>query len=120
MFNNGLLSRDFTYIDDIVEGTVRVIDHLPASEDVLDGVAYKIYNIGCGHPMQLMDFIRTLEEVLGKRAEIMMMPMQKGDVYTTYADTLKLEQGMHYKPKIELEEGVQRFVEWIHFSGIDL
>ena len=119
VFNNGNLSRDFTYIDDIVEGVTRVISKVP---EICENhpVPAEVYNIGCGHPMQLMDFIRTLEEVLGKRAEIMMMPMQKGDVYTTYADTLKLEQGMHYKPKIELEEGVQRFVEWIHFSGIDL
>ena len=119
VFNNGNLSRDFTYIDDIVGGVVRVVDKAPETSEN-PPVPAEVYNIGCGHPMQLMDFIRTLEEALGRKAQMEMLPMQKGDVYTTYADTSRLEQDMHYKPKVELEEGVQRFIEWIHFSEIDL
>lgn len=111
VFNNGNLSRDFTYIDDIIEGVVRVIDKAPASTDK-HPVPAEVYNIGCGHPMQLMDFIRTLEKSLGKKAEMNMMPMQKGDVYTTYADTTKLERDFGYKPHVTLEEGIARFVEW--------
>lgn len=112
VFNNGQLSRDFTYIDDIVEGTVRVIDHFPVSEDVPDGVAYKIYNIGCGHPMQLMDFIHELEQALGREARKVYLPMQQGDVYQTYADTSRLEQEVGYKPRVSLHEGIGRFIEW--------
>lgn len=111
VFNNGNLSRDFTYIDDIIEGVVRVIDKAPAATDK-HPVPAEVYNIGCGHPMQLMDFIRTLEKSLGKKAEMNMMPMQKGDVYTTYADTTKLERDFGYKPHVTLEEGIARFVEW--------
>lgn len=111
VFNNGNLSRDFTYIDDIIEGVVRVIDKAPAATDE-HPVPAEVYNIGCGHPMQLMDFIRTLEKSLGRKAEMNMMPMQKGDVYTTYADTTKLERDFGYKPHVTLEEGIARFVEW--------
>lgn len=111
VFNNGNLSRDFTYIDDIIEGVVRVIDKAPATTDE-HPVPAEVYNIGCGHPMQLMDFIRTLEKSLGKKAEMNMMPMQKGDVYTTYADTTKLERDFGYKPHVTLEDGISRFVEW--------
>lgn len=111
VFNNGNLSRDFTYIDDIIEGVVRVIDKAPAVSDE-HPVPAEVYNIGCGHPMQLMDFIRTLERTLDKKAEMKMMPMQKGDVYTTYADTTKLERDFGYKPHVTLEDGISRFVEW--------
>lgn len=112
VFNNGQLSRDFTYIDDIVEGTVRVIDHLPVPADTPDGVAYRIYNIGCGHPVQLMDFIGEMEQALGREARKVYLPMQQGDVYQTYADTSRLEQEVGYKPKISLHEGIGRFIEW--------
>ena len=111
VFNNGNLSRDFTYIDDIIEGVLRVIDKAPISTENKP-VAADVYNIGCGHPMQLMDFIHTLEVALGKKAEMKMLPMQKGDVYTTYADTIKLEQNMGYKPKVSLKEGIEEFVKW--------
>lgn len=107
VFNNGNLSRDFTYIDDIIEGVVRVIDHAPVCE-----IPAEIYNIGCGHPMPLMNFIHTLEEKLGRKAEMKMLPMQQGDVYTTYADTSKLERDMGYKPHVSLDEGIGKFVEW--------
>ena len=78
VFNNGQLSRDFTYIDDIVEGTVRVIDHLPVPADTPDGVAYRIYNIGCGHPVQLMDFIGEMEQALGREARKVYLPHAAG------------------------------------------
>ena len=111
VFNNGNLSRDFTYINDIIEGVLRVIDKAPVPADN-HPVPAEVYNIGCGHPMQLMDFIHTLERSLSAKAEMKMMPMQKGDVYTTYADTTKLERDFGYKPHVTLEEGIARFVEW--------
>ncbi len=107
VFNNGDLSRDFTYIEDIVEGVVRVIDHAPEGD-----VPAEVYNIGCGHPMQLMDFIRTLEEALETKAVMEMLPMQPGDVYTTYADTRKLADRMGYRARVELPEGVGHFARW--------
>ena len=115
VFNNGNLSRDFTYIDDIIEGVIRVIDKAPEKE-----IPAEIYNIGCGHPIQLMDFIHTLENALGKEARMIMMPMQKGDVYTTYADTTKLEKDLGYKAQTELKAGISNFVEWYnsYFSSL--
>ena len=107
VFNNGNLSRDFTFIDDIVEGVLRVVE----TEQSKCAVA-KVYNIGCGHPMQLMDFIHTLETAIGKKAEMNFLPMQQGDVYQTYADTTKLENDFGYKPKTLLKDGIERFVEW--------
>ena len=113
IFNGGDLSRDFTYIDDIVEGVLRVIDKVPTGE-----VPYKIYNIGCSQPVKLMDFISTLEQALGREANKEMLPMQAGDVYQTYADTTHLEQDFGYCPKTSLKEGIGRFVEWyIEFYG---
>ncbi len=107
VFNNGNLSRDFTYIDDIIEGTIRVIDRIPTNSP-----AYKIYNIGCGHPTQLMDFIHTIEHCMGTKAKMNMQPMQPGDVYQTYADTTKLEKEIGYKPKVKLTEGIDKFIKW--------
>ena len=111
VFNNGNLSRDFTYIDDIIEGVVRVIDRAPQVSDE-QPVPAEIYNIGCGSPMQLMDFISTLEQALGHKAQMNMLPMQKGDVYTTYADTTKLERDFGYRPQVTLADGIARFAEW--------
>ena len=107
VFNNGNLSRDFTFIDDIVEGVVRVVETEPS-----ENAEAKLYNIGCGHPMQLMDFIHTLETTIGKKAEMNFLPMQQGDVYQTYADTTKLENDFGYKPKTLLKDGIERFVKW--------
>lgn len=107
VFNHGDMSRDFTYIDDIIEGTIKVIDKIPDNTP-----AYKIYNIGCGHPTQLMDFIHTLEDCLGKKAKMEMLPMQLGDVYQTYADTIDLQKSIGYKPHVFLKEGISRFVNW--------
>lgn len=107
VFNNGNLSRDFTYIDDIVEGVIRVIDKAPVAE-----VPYALYNIGCSNPVKLMDFISTMEQALGREAKKIMLPMQSGDVYQTYADTSKLERDMGYKPSVSLKVGIGKFVEW--------
>ncbi len=104
VFNHGDMMRDFTYIDDIVEGVVRVLDKAPAG--------HTVYNIGCSQPVRLMDFIAELEGALGREAEKIMLPMQPGDVYRTYADTSKLEREMGYKPGVTLHEGIGRFVEW--------
>jgi UDP-glucuronate 4-epimerase len=102
VFNNGHLSRDFTYIDDIIEGVVRVMAKAPDKNP-----PHAVYNIGCSNPVQLMDFIRTLEETIGKKANLVMHPMQAGDVYQTYADTTALEKDFGYCPKVELKEGVE-------------
>ena len=104
VFNNGDMMRDFTYIDDIVEGVVRVIDRAPARHEV--------YNIGCSNPVKLMDFISEIENALGRRAEKIMLPMQPGDVYQTYADTSKLEHDFGYRPGVTLHEGIGKFIEW--------
>lgn len=108
VFNYGKLSRDFTYIDDIIEGVVRVIDKAVDPQKVVA----RVYNIGAGHPVPLMDFIRTLEAALGAKAELQMLPMQQGDVYVTYADTSKLSQDFGYQPQITLQEGIAEFVAW--------
>lgn len=110
VFNNGNLSRDFTYIDDIVDGVLKVLDHAPEPNE--NKVRYTIYNIGCGHPVRLMDFITILEHALGKKARLTMLPMQPGDVYQTYADTSKLESAFGYKPTTMLQEGIQQFAAW--------
>ena len=107
LFNRGEMMRDFTYIDDIVEGIVRLIDKR------IDGdVPYEIYNIGRGEPIPLMEFISEMERALGRRARFELLPMQAGDVPRTYADTSKLEAHTGYSPRTELREGVGRFVEW--------
>lgn len=112
VFNNGNMVRDFTYIDDIVEGTIRVIDNIPVAEKCMNKIPYRIYNIGCSNPVNLMDFISEIETALGKKAEKIMMPMQPGDVYQTYADTSKLEKEIGYKPKVSLHEGITEFIKW--------
>lgn len=111
VFNNGNLSRDFTYIDDIIGGVVKVIDKVPALNEKKKVVA-EIYNIGCGHPIQLMNFIRILEKELGRETLKVMLPMQKGDVYITYADTKKLNNLLGYSENETLESGITKFIEW--------
>ena len=105
VFNNGCMMRDFTYIDDIVDGTMRVLDMTPADD-------YSIYNIGCSQPVRLTDFISELEQALGTTARRKMMPMQPGDVSRTYADTSKLQRAVGYKPRFGLHDGIRRFAEW--------
>jgi UDP-glucuronate 4-epimerase len=107
VFNNGKMERDFTYIDDITEGVMRVIDNPPKAK-----TPYKIYNIGNNAPVKLMDFIETLEKKIGKTAKKNMMDMQPGDVYSTYADVSELIKDMGYKPKTPLKKGISEFIDW--------
>jgi UDP-glucuronate 4-epimerase len=108
VFNHGEMYRDFTYIDDVVEGVVRVLDQPPAGE----GVPYRIYNIGRGAPVRLMDFIGELEKSLGRSAQKNFLPIQPGDVASTHADITDLERDFGYRPKTPLSVGIGRFVEW--------
>ncbi len=118
VYNRGQMVRDFTYVDDIVEGVIRVIDQ-PAQ--ISDGVnepdrsvsaPWRIYNIGNSECVQLMDYIRALEEALGRQARLDLLPMQDGDVRATEADVGALETDFGYRPQIKVEEGIRRFVEW--------
>jgi UDP-glucuronate 4-epimerase len=121
IYNNGDLSRDFTYIDDIVEGILRIQDVIPQRDSAWtvesgspgdSSAPYKIFNIGNGEPVKLMDFVAALESALGKTAQKNFMPMQPGDVYATYADTQNLYKATGYQPSVGVAEGVARFVEW--------
>ncbi|MDR3127559.1 MAG: NAD-dependent epimerase/dehydratase family protein [Tannerellaceae bacterium] len=107
VFNHGDLSRDFTYIADIVTGIVKTILNPPRKGDL-----YRIYNIGGANPTPLMDFIRTLEETIGRTALLDMFPMQQGDVYHTCADVTKLAAETAYKPETGLKEGIAGFIKW--------
>jgi UDP-glucuronate 4-epimerase len=110
VFNHGDMLRDFTYIDDIVEGTVRII--MSDLQETETGVPYNIYNIGCSQPIKLMDFIAELESSLGKKADKQYLGMQPGDVYQTYADVSKLVKVTGYCPKTQLHEGIVKFTDW--------
>ncbi|HEX8484852.1 NAD-dependent epimerase/dehydratase family protein [Sphingomonas sp.] len=106
VYGEGKMARDFTYIDDIVDGVIGALDHPPA-----DG-GHRVLNIGDSHPVGLMEMIETLEQAIGRKAEKIMRPMQQGDVTATYADVSKLHALTGYKPKVMLAEGLGRFVEW--------
>ncbi|MCF6201762.1 MAG: NAD-dependent epimerase [Hydrogenimonas sp.] len=121
VFNYGKMQRDFTYIDDIVEGVVRVIENPAKPNSQFDYLnpdpasstaPYRVYNIGNGKPVKLMDFILTLEKHLGKKAKMNMMPMQPGDVEATWADTAALKRDVGYRPSTDLDKGVGEFVKW--------
>ena len=121
IYNNGDMQRDFTYIDDIVEGIVRIQDVVPAKQpdwtvemgSAADSSApYRIYNIGNGKSEKLMDYIEALEDSLGIKAKKNFMPMQPGDVYKTYADTNGLFEATGYKPETPIKQGVENFVQW--------
>ena len=121
VFNHGKMERDFTYIDDIVEGIVKLIDKFPAAnkewdeskDDLSTSFApYKIYNIGNNNPVQLMRFINALESALGKEVEKIYMDMQPGDVLRTYADVSDLESDINFKPSTSIEDGLLKFVKW--------
>lgn len=121
VFNKGNMRRDFTYIDDIIEGVVRVIDNPPKGNKSWTGkhpdpgsskAPYKIYNIGNSNPVNLMDFIEAIEEALGKKAKKNFLPMQPGDVAATWADVSDLEKDLNYKPATPVKEGVQNFIDW--------
>ena len=110
VFNHGDMQRDFTYVDDIVEGTLRVLDK-PSR--------YAVFNIGNHTPIALMDYIATLERALGRKAALEMKPMQPGDVKATYADTAALARHVGFKPATPLEVGIQRFAEWFKSWAAD-
>lgn len=121
VFNHGKHRRDFTYIDDIVEGVLRTLDRVAAPNPAWDSDApdpatslapYRLYNIGSNRPVELMRYIEILEQCLGKTAEKNFLPMQPGDVPETYADVDALIQDMAYQPGTSIEEGVARFVDW--------
>ena len=129
VFNHGKMSRDFTYVDDIVTGIVKVIDNPARPSETFDptdpdpscsSAPYRLYNIGNNAPVGLMAFIETMEATLGKEAKKRLMPMQDGDVVSTYADVTPLMEDFGYRPKTTLQEGVEKFVEWYRsFYGSD-
>ncbi|BCX82649.1 UDP-glucuronate 4-epimerase [Methylomarinovum caldicuralii] len=121
VYNHGHHRRDFTYIDDIVEGVVRTLDHVAEPDPDWSGdrpdpgtsrAPYRIYNIGCHNPVELMRFIEVLEDALGQKAQKNFLPMQKGDVPATYADVSDLMRDVGYAPSVTIEEGIPRFVAW--------
>lgn len=121
VFNYGEMLRDFTYIDDIVEGVVRVLDNIPKLDSTWNPknpdphsskAPYKIYNIGNNYPVKLMDFINTLEQELGREAKKTMLPLQAGDVPATYADVSDLVNELGYKPSTSIKVGIANFVAW--------
>ncbi len=123
IFNYGRMQRDFTYIDDVIEGVVRVMDRIPEDNPQWNGRnldpatgkgPYKLYNIGNNNPVDLMKFIDVLEGCLGKKAEKNLLPMQAGDVPATYADIEDLMKNVDFKPSIPIEVGIGRFVSWYH------
>ncbi len=127
IFNYGNCKRDFTYVDDIVEGVKRVMEHAPEKKNGEDGLPippYRVYNIGNNHPENLLDFVNILEEELVKahvlpsnydfEAHKKLVPMQAGDVPITYADTTPLEEDFGFKPSTPLREGLRRFAIWYH------
>ena len=103
VFNHGDMQRDFTYVDDIVEGTIRVLDR---------PIRYAVYNIGNHQPVSLLDYVAALERALGKKATLEMKPMQPGDVKATYADTRALQQAVGFVPSTQLADGLARFAGW--------
>jgi UDP-glucuronate 4-epimerase len=121
VFNEGRMQRDFTYIDDIVEGVVRTADHVPAPDPRWSGehpdpgtsrAPYRLYNIGNNHPVELLYLIEVLEQALGRKAERRYLPMQPGDVPATYADVDDLARDVGFRPATPIEEGIRRFVAW--------
>lgn len=121
VYNYGKMQRDFTYISDIVQGIIKVLDNPPKGNknwnpknpDPSSSVApYKIYNIGNNEPVELMYFVKTIEEELGKKAKINLLPIQPGDVPATYADVTDLVENFNYKPQTSVKEGIKNFINW--------
>ena len=121
VFNHGNLERDFTYIDDIVEGVVNVMERIPSGNSQWNSdrpdpgtskVAYRLYNIGNNQPVSLMEFIETIENVLGKKAKKEFLPMQPGDVPSTFADVNDLESDIGFKPNTPIRQGIEKFIKW--------
>jgi len=121
VYNYGKCQRDFTYIDDIVEGVIRTLDKIPESNPDWSGnvpdsatslAPYRLYNIGNNQPVELLHFIKVLEDCLGKQAQQNLLPLQPGDVPATYADVEDLMRDVGFKPATPIEDGIKRFVEW--------
>ena len=129
VFNHGKHSRSFTYIDDIVEGVIRAMDNVPGKNPDWDGQTpdpatsgsgpYRIFNIGAEEQVELMRYIEVLEQCLGKKAIMEMLPLQPGDVPDTVADVTELQRIVGYKPRVTVEEGVKKFVDWYRgYNGV--
>lgn len=121
VFNHGKMQRDFTFVDDIAEGTVQVLDRIPKGNPAFSTDApdpgssyapYNVYNIGNHQPVELMTFIKTIENALGQEAKKNFLPMQPGDVVATYADVADLKRDVGFEPKVRLEEGISKWVAW--------
>ena len=121
VFNHGEHRRDFTYIDDITEGVVRTLDKVatpspdwnPMQPDpAVSSAPYRLYNIGNNQPVRLLDFIGAIEKALGRKAVMNMLPMQPGDVESTYADIDALGEAVGFRPRTPIEEGIAKFIEW--------
>ena len=121
VFNHGKMQRDFTYVDDIIEGVVRVMGRLPEANPRWSGDApdpgtssapFKVYNIGNNNPVELIKFIEVIEDALGKKADMEFKDLQPGDVVATYADVDDLMEDVGFKPETPIETGIERFVEW--------
>jgi UDP-glucuronate 4-epimerase len=121
LFNAGRMRRDFTYIDDIVEGVVRVLDRVPQPDagwaadratPATSSAPYRLYNIGNNQPVELLHMVETLEQLLGRPAERRPAPMQPGDVTATWADVDDLSRDVGFQPATPIEEGLRRYVEW--------
>ncbi|GGX49487.1 NAD-dependent epimerase [Saccharospirillum salsuginis] len=121
LYNNGDMVRDFTYIDDIIEGVIRASDHIAEPDPDWTGqkprpdtsyAPYRLYNIGNNQPVHLLDFVEAIEQAAGRKATRNLMPMQDGDVPSTYADVSALESAVGFKPTTPIQTGVDRFVEW--------
>jgi UDP-glucuronate 4-epimerase len=121
LFNNGQHTRDFTYIDDIVEGVIRTLDNVPAPDPHYDPLSpnpatsdapYRVYNIGNHAPVQLLDYIDVLEQALGRKAQRRLLPLQSGDVPDTFADVSALQRDVGYAPSTPIQAGIERFVTW--------
>ncbi|HEX2834600.1 MAG TPA: NAD-dependent epimerase [Thermoanaerobaculia bacterium] len=128
VYNHGQMIRDFTYIDDVVEGVVRTLDHPAQPDPNFDGDApdpstsnapYRIYNIGNNQPVPLLDFIKAIETSVGKPAKLELLPIQPGDVPSTMADVRELEAAVGFRPRTSVQEGVAKFVEWfLRYYGV--
>ena len=116
VYNYGKMNRDFTYIDDIVEGVIRVINN-PTKNSSLNpsNSPYQIYNIGSNNPVSLMDFITIIESEIGKKFKINLMEIQPGDVPSTYADVSKMFNNLSYRPNTSLKKGVRSFIDWYKY-----
>jgi len=121
VYNEGRMIRDFTYIDDVVEGVIRILDRVPApneawksddADPATSSAPYRIYNIGNNRPVELMTYIAVLEKALGKKARLDLLPMQPGDVRSTMAEVSDLERDTGFRPRTTVEEGIARFVKW--------